>query len=570
MRLFGLQQLSDAPETLRLIRTRVVDAAGTTAAHVQLYDDTNKSKNRADDLPQSFNAYTELFLRNTELAGKNGLQQKESKSAIVQRSKHGFFLCAFAYRPMQQQQKSTGEGPQGVLIVNGARITSAFPGRDVLIGTVSSCAVQQNLETQDADRALFFVAVKAEAHVQMHQPKNKCETFTIPLKQEDRTAIALRLHQRANDFQCMREKAQNEANNRKRKTDLSNVPSEELREAKKAGTEEALQCTLRIFESITAASMLRHAMRPSEQAYNGELAIKGKISNASKHKHERKNNQQKTDGVNTSEITDDDDDEEEDTIDHEELNTFKATLQAVIGHPCAPRYGKIELMMDADDDGVHIKGLVLNALRELQMQDLFDKGRVVDVNTPLLLVLTEPEPTPYFTFEEFEQRNSNADLHSGVLHVKGLNTLSAEQLHAFTQSKQFSLRRTLRLHEGCADALGVMFSGKCSNRKKQMMRNTAHTLVQAQDATVESVVRNDIASAMSNIDREKLASIIDGKTRVQRQCISPVYKHFRRNPGEFPMRVPDMTAFAAHAVHVVPVVHAGQCCWDGANWMNHS
>jgi hypothetical protein len=104
--------------------------------------------------------------------------------------------------------------------------------------------------------------------------------------------------------------------------------------------------------------------------------------------------------------------------------------------------------------------------------------------------------------------------------------------------------------------------------KKQVMRDTTHTLVQAQDVAVESVVRNDIASAMSNIDREKLASIIDDKIRVQRQCISPVYKHFRRNTGEFPMRVPDMTAFAAHAVYYGHNVHSMQDSVVGMGKLN--
>ena len=135
-------------------------------------------------------------------------------------------------------------------------------------------------------------------------------------------------------------------------------------DAYKAGGKESMNCTLYITEGLSAKAFAFRGISstPNGQAYNGTYAVKGKFVNAKKHSARMVN-------------------------DNEEVQLLKKVLGLRRGADYSKdevyetmRYGEICILTDADDDGIHIRGLLLNYF-ETEFPGLIARGIVHSFST---------------------------------------------------------------------------------------------------------------------------------------------------------------------------------------------
>jgi DNA topoisomerase-2 len=180
-------------------------------------------------------------------------------------------------------------------------------------------------------------------------------------------------------------------------------------------------CTLHITEGKSAKTFAIAGVSslPEEQRdYHGFFAIRGKFINVLKSTLNKVNN-------------------------NKEVKALREILNIVPGKDYTKdenyhslRYGKIDAFSDADDDGIHIKGLILNFIHEEMKGFISRKGAlsystaVVSVrlkNKKRLLFYTNPD------FRKWYQTNIDAIAENGIKYYKGLGSIKADDAPLYFQ-----------------------------------------------------------------------------------------------------------------------------------------
>ena len=97
-------------------------------------------------------------------------------------------------------------------------------------------------------------------------------------------------------------------------------------------------------------------------------------------------------------------------------------------------YGKLMILADADDDGIHIKGLILNFIHSL-FPSLLERDQpfVISMQTPIVKVFLKTKSILFYDQQKFkEYSEENSDKKLTVKYYKGLGTSSdTEVLETF-------------------------------------------------------------------------------------------------------------------------------------------
>jgi DNA topoisomerase II len=102
-----------------------------------------------------------------------------------------------------------------------------------------------------------------------------------------------------------------------------------------------------------------------------------------------------------------------------------------VRHPKQLRYGKLCFMTDADVDGHHIKGLLVNMLFKF-WPELFKFGMVYFFKTPLIKVKAGRKELEFFSESEFDQwKSKNVGVSFTSKYFKGLGTSKTEDFKQY-------------------------------------------------------------------------------------------------------------------------------------------
>ncbi|VVU94450.1 DNA gyrase/topoisomerase IV, subunit A [seawater metagenome] len=151
----------------------------------------------------------------------------------------------------------------------------------------------------------------------------------------------------------------------KKKSRIKNIPK--LDDANYAGTKKGVECTLILTEGDSAKAMAISGIAAIKNGRNnyGVFPLKGKLLNVRDASHKQ-------------------------LADNQEINNLKKILGLQMGSKYTAenleslRYGSIMLMMDADVDGSHIKGLFINMLENFWPSLLKIKGFLKVLVTPVV------------------------------------------------------------------------------------------------------------------------------------------------------------------------------------------
>lgn len=137
------------------------------------------------------------------------------------------------------------------------------------------------------------------------------------------------------------------------------------------------------------------------------------------------------------------------------------------------RYGKIIIMTDADDDGFHIRNLLLAFFYE-HMRPLVETGHVYVACPPLYRVYNDKHEIYCWDDVQLDEARKKIGKGYEVNRFKGLGEMSASQLGVTTMNPPYRKLLLVKAPEDerddCADRVRL-FMGKDSDRRKEWIQN---------------------------------------------------------------------------------------------------
>ena len=153
---------------------------------------------------------------------------------------------------------------------------------------------------------------------------------------------------------------------------------------------------------------------------------------------------------------------------NKEVQELMAALGLKIGHePNNLRYGEIHLYTDADVDGNSISGLLINFLGKF-WPELFEKGMVKKVDTPLMVAKKGKQSLNFYTDSEFKEWENKQRSLSGwnIEYKKGLAALEDKEYEEIIRNpKTFTLVKDKDFN----NTLETWFSNDSNPRKKKIL-----------------------------------------------------------------------------------------------------
>lgn len=225
---------------------------------------------------------------------------------------------------------------------------------------------------------------------------------------------------------------------------------DKLDDANWAGTKKSSQCTLILTEGDSAKAMALSGLSIVGRDRYGVYPLRGKVVNV-------------RDGKSASKVHD-----------NKEIHNIKKILGLVQGTEYKDlselRYGAVMIMTDADWDGSHIKGLLLN-LFDTYWSSLLKLGFVFSLYTPAVKIKRGNRTVQsFYSILDYEKwkatQGGSIPVGLSVKHYKGLGTSTREEAREY-----FTKLATVKYSydDGARAALTLAF-GKDSQQRKDWLR----------------------------------------------------------------------------------------------------
>ena len=192
-----------------------------------------------------------------------------------------------------------------------------------------------------------------------------------------------------------------------KKTYKVKVPK--LEDANFAGTIQSNECTLIITEGDSAKTLVMSGMGILERDYYGVYPLQGKLINVRATTHKKM--------MNNKEIRN-----------LVEILGLQRNLEYTRENMSTLRYGKLMIMTDQDEDGSHIKGLIINFIHFI-WPELLKLNFIVEFITPIVKATKGKQSQSFFSLPEFDEwkaKNKNWQKYK-LKYYKGLGTSTSEE-----------------------------------------------------------------------------------------------------------------------------------------------
>lgn len=296
------------------------------------------------------------------------------------------------------------------------------------------------------------------------------------------------------------------------KSNASHIDVEKLEDAEWAGTKKSAECTLILTEGDSAKALVIAGMKVVGREKYGVFPLRGKCRNvrdasaADLNKNVEFCNIKKILGLQQGKVY--------------------TTLSEL-------RYGKVMIMTDADNDGSHIKGLILNMF-EFFWPSLLKLKFIVSMVTPIIKASKGKEKREFYTAEQFRAFDSKGWT---IKYYKGLGTsTSAEAQEYFKNIKNLTVTFDDKgKAEETKEAIVLAFDKhKADDRKKWLLKNTetppeSINYGKTQTISVYEFIHKDLVQYSLADLRRSIAHVADGLKPSQRKVL---FGCFHRNLTE--------------------------------------
>nr|UQT18117.1 DNA topoisomerase II alpha [Andrias davidianus] len=318
-------------------------------------------------------------------------------------------------------------------------------------------------------------------------------------------------------------KAQNQLNKKcsaVKHTKIKGIPK--LDDANDAGSKNSHQCTLILTEGDSAKTLAVSGLGVVGRDRYGVFPLKGKMLNVreASHKQIMENNEINSIirimGLQYKKAYNDD----------ESLRTL--------------RYGRLMIMTDQDQDGSHIKGLLINFIHH-NWPSLLRHKFLEEFITPIIKVSKNKQELSFYSIPEFEEWKASLDSHKSwkVKYYKGLGTSTSKEAKEYFAD--MNRHRIPFVYKGPEDdaAISLAFSKKQVEDRKEWLTNFMVDRRQRRllglpehflyGKATKHLTYNDFINKelilFSNSDNERsLPSLVDGLKPGQRKVLFTCFK----------------------------------------------
>ncbi|QKE44461.1 putative DNA topoisomerase type II [Yalta virus] len=298
-----------------------------------------------------------------------------------------------------------------------------------------------------------------------------------------------------------------------KKNDLRSI--HKLDEAQMAGTKEASKCTLILTEGDSAKTIAICGLKIIGRKYYGVFPLKGKLLN--------------TRNATAKQIS---------------SNAEIKSLMSIIGldtnkqykNTSSLRYGRVMLMTDQDQDGSHIKGLIINFIHSY-WPSLVKTNFLYEFITPIVKATKDKEVIEFFNLSDFNKWNDKKKKGQYYIkYYKGLGTSTDKEAESYFSNYD---KHTIDFvyKPGDDKEIEKAFDKKLVNQRKEWLQefmNKGNNILSEDAVLYNRTNDNKNISFGDFIDKElihfsnadnirSIPSIIDGFKPGQRKVMHVVF-----------------------------------------------
>lgn len=427
-----------------------------------------------------------------------------------------------------------------VSFVNGISTTKGGTHVDhaasvVSAGVIAELSKKIQLKPQQVKNAFWiFVRATLENPTFSSQVKSECTSkvtefgskFQPPSKAYYKNVLKTGIQEELmllSKFKEMKMLAKSDASN-VRKSKITGIPK--LDDANKAGTQQSGKCTLILTEGDSAKTLAVAGLSVVGRDHYGVFPLRGKCKNV-----------------------------RDAPVSALAANKEFADLKKILGLQQGKvytsvndlRYARLMIMTDADADGSHIKGLILNMIHAF-WPSLLDIGFIVSLVTPVIKASRAGKSVEFYTDAAFKSWYAQNQNQNGwrIKYYKGLGTsTSAEAREYFKAIDKLTVR--FDVDERADEAIVLAFDkNKTDDRKRWLLESTGVQGLEVpygeiQSLSVSDFVHKDLVNFSLADIRRSIASVVDGFKPSQRKVM---HACFQRNlTGE--MKVAQLAAYVS-------------------------
>jgi DNA topoisomerase-2 len=309
-----------------------------------------------------------------------------------------------------------------------------------------------------------------------------------------------------------------------RKSKITGIPK--LDDANKAGTAHSGKCTLIVTEGDSAKTLAVAGLSIVGRDHYGVFPLRGKCKNVR--------------DVSVAQLTS-----------NQEFNDLKKILGLQQGKEYTSvselRYGRLMIMTDADNDGSHIKGLILNMIHYF-WPSLLKLNFVVSMVTPIIKATKGSQTKSFYTDSAFRTWYGDGKQGWKIKYYKGLGTsTSAEAREYFKKIQDLTVK--FDMDTMTDDSIVLAFDKKKADaRKSWLLENTAKDADQLEvpygnvkQLDISDFVHKDLVNFSLADLKRSIAHMADGLKPSQRKVM---YACFKKNLKD-EMKVAQLAAFVA-------------------------
>ena len=428
------------------------------------------------------------------------------------------------------------DGFQQISFVNGVCTTRGGTHVDHVTSIITSSIIEELaskkfiLKPQNIKGTLFIMVrstlvnptfgsqVKSECTLKVHEFGSKFEMTPRFLKSILKTGIQDEILAIAK-FKEFKELKKTDGS---RKSKITGIPK--LDDANFAGTAKSEKCILIVTEGDSAKTLAVSGLSVVGRDLYGVFPLRGKCKN-----------------VRDASV--------KQLLANQEFNDLKKILGLQQGKEYMSvselRYGKLMIMTDADNDGSHIKGLILNMIHYF-WPSLLKLDFVVSMVTPIIKAIKGSDAHSFYTDSAFRTWYKEQGTGWKIKYYKGLGTsTSVEAREYFKNIKQLTV--SFQTDTSSNDAIILAFDKSKADDRKQWLLDNSGKELEVNYGSIDSLqvsefIHRDLINFSLADLRRSVAHMCDGLKPSQRKVL---YACFEKGLTRDEMKVSQLASYVS-------------------------